>query len=78
VIVPAVELRSRPEEQMMAALKKAVARANTQLAGFEKVRKFIVASEEFTIENNQMTPTLKVKRHIVIAAYHDQLGALYR
>ena len=78
VIVPAAELRSRPEEQMMAILKKAVARANAQLAGFEKVRKFIVAIEDFTIENNQMTPTLKVKRHIVIAAYHDQLDALYR
>ena len=78
VIVPAAELRSRPEEQMMAILKKAVARANAQLAVFEKVRKFIVAIEDFTIENNQMTPTLKVKRHIVTAAYHDQLDALYR
>ncbi len=63
---------------MMTALKKAVAAANTQLAGFEKVRKFIVTNEDFAIENNQMTPTLKVKRHIVIAAYQDQLDALYR
>jgi len=78
VIVPAAELKSQPEEQMMTALKKAVATANTQLSGFEKVRKFIVAGEDFTIENNQMTPTLKVKRHIVITAYQDQLDALYR
>ena len=78
VIVPAAELRSRPEEQMTAILKNAVAKANAQLAGFEKVRKFIVAIEDFTIENNQMTPTLKVKRHIVTGAYHDQLDALYR
>ena len=78
VIVPAAELKSQPEDQMMTALKKAVAAANTQLAGFEKVRKFIVAGEDFTIENNKMTPTLKVKRHIVITAYQDQLDALYR
>ena len=46
---------------MMAILKKAVARANAQLAGFEKVRKFIVASEDFTIEkqSNDTNPKSK-------------------
>jgi len=61
-----------------AALDKAVARANAKLALPERVRKFVVASGPFTIENAQMTPTLKVRRHVVRETYADALEALYK
>ena len=60
------------------AERKAVERANAKLALPERVRKFVVASEPFTIENAQMTPTLKVRRHVVRELYAGALEALYK
>ena len=78
IIVPSEALQEQGGDAREEAVKQAVARANSQLASFERVRKFIISDEEFTIENNKMTPTLKVKRHILLSLYHDQLEALYR
>lgn len=61
-----------------AALGGAVERVNKNLSNIERVRRFIVAREPFTIENRQMTPTLKVRRHRIRAEYGDTLEALYR
>ena len=43
----------------------------------ERVRRFAVAKEVFSIENGMMTPTLKVKRHKVLETYQAQIDALY-
>jgi long-chain acyl-CoA synthetase len=69
------ELADDPD--MKKALGKAVDRINNRLANVEKVRKFTIASEPFSIENEQMTPTLKVRRHAVNSVYGDRLEALY-
>ncbi|UTW55540.1 long-chain fatty acid--CoA ligase [Kordiimonas sp. SCSIO 12610] len=60
------------------ALANAVDRINNRLANVEKVRKFTIAHEAFSIENEQMTPTLKVRRHAVNSVYGDKLEALYK
>ncbi|MBM3515233.1 MAG: long-chain fatty acid--CoA ligase [Alphaproteobacteria bacterium] len=60
-----------------AIIAKAVEHANQQLGLTEKVRKFLVAREPFTVENGQMTPTLKVRRHAIVRAYDKELEALY-
>lgn len=70
--------KSSNEEELRQALDKAVARVNARLSVTEKVRRFIIAKEPFTIENEMMTPTLKIRRHIIKKAYHDELEALYR
>jgi long-chain acyl-CoA synthetase len=59
------------------AIDKAVTRINARLSNLEKVRKYIIADEPFSIENEQMTPTLKLRRHVVGAVYGDRLEALY-
>ncbi len=59
------------------AIGKAVENANKQLSAIEKVRKFTLATEAFTVENGQMTPTLKVRRHEILRAYGSELDALY-
>ena len=58
-------------------LDEAVSRVNKRLSNLEKIRRFAVASEPFTIENEQMTPTMKIRRHVIIAAYRTILEALY-
>ena len=50
---------------------------NKNLTQIEKIKKFLVINESFTIENGLMTPTLKVKRNKVIKKYLDAIEKLY-
>ncbi|HXO03319.1 MAG TPA: long-chain fatty acid--CoA ligase [Stellaceae bacterium] len=68
-------LADNPE--MIKALGDIVGRVSATLPPIERVRRFVIAREPFTTANGQLTPTLKIKRHIVRAAYGDALDALY-
>lgn len=59
------------------ALQQAVDRVNKGLSTIEKVRKIVVAAEGFTTDNGMLTPTMKIRRHIIRKAYGEQLDALY-
>ncbi|MDC0511206.1 long-chain fatty acid--CoA ligase [Pelagibacteraceae bacterium] len=50
---------------------------NKKLTLIEKIKKFIVINEEFTIENGMLTPTLKLKRKEIVKNYKQQLENLY-
>ncbi len=50
---------------------------NKNLSIIEKIKKFILIDEEFTIENGLMTPTLKLKRKKIIEKYQQELEKLY-
>ena len=50
---------------------------NKNLTQIEKIKKFLVIDESFTIENGLMTPTLKVKRNKVIKKYLSEIEKLY-
>ncbi|MEP4379840.1 MAG: long-chain fatty acid--CoA ligase [Alphaproteobacteria bacterium] len=58
-------------------LREALERANTRLGPIEQVRRFIVANEAFTTENGLMTPSLKIRRHVIREIYGERLEALY-
>jgi len=60
------------------ALGDAVERVNGGLSLIEKVRRFTVAPKPFTIANEQLTPTMKIRRHVLKATYGERLEALYR
>ncbi len=59
------------------ALDDAVKRANAQLSVIEKMRRFVVADGPFTVENEMMTPTMKLRRHQILECYGERLEALY-
>jgi long-chain acyl-CoA synthetase len=63
--------------ELYKALGSAVTRVNQGLAPAERVRRFVIATDAFTTANGQMTPTLKIKRHAIRAAYGAALLALY-
>ena len=50
---------------------------NKTLSLVEKVKKFKLIKEEFTIENGMLTPTLKLKRKKILEKYKDDLEKLY-
>ena len=74
-------LNTRPEKQAKALTNKMIkdvtSKANAKLSAIEQIRKFILIDEEFTIENDMMTPTMKVKRFKVKSIFGDKLEELY-
>ncbi|WP_260926291.1 AMP-dependent synthetase/ligase [Novosphingobium sp. 9] len=61
-----------------AAVRSAIDRVNADLSVIEKVRQFTFADEAFSIENEEMTPSLKIRRHKLRERYGDRVDALYR
>ncbi|MBL6786313.1 MAG: AMP-binding protein, partial [Candidatus Pelagibacter bacterium] len=58
-------------------IKLLIENINKNLTLIEKIKKFILVHEEFTIENGMLTPTLKLKRKEIIKNYKQQLENLY-
>jgi long-chain acyl-CoA synthetase len=76
--VPAEDFRALAVDAGFArAIGAVVARVNRGLSPIERVRRFVIATEPFTIANGQMTPTLKIKRHVIRDVYGSALDALY-
>ncbi|AXB75254.1 long-chain fatty acid--CoA ligase [Novosphingobium sp. P6W] len=61
-----------------AAIRTAIDRVNNDLSVIEKVRQFAFADEPFSIENEEMTPSLKIRRHKVKERYGTRLDGLYK
>ena len=62
---------------LLAELQKAVDDANLAVSKAEAIRKFVVLPEDWTEEGGQITPSLKVKRSVVMARYADDVERLY-
>lgn len=60
------------------ALRAAVDRVNTGLSVTERVRRHTLADEPFTIEAGEMTPSMKIRRHVIRDRYGERLDALYK
>ena len=58
-------------------IKLIIENMNKSLTLVEKIKKFVLINEEFTIENGMLTPTLKLKRKEIIKNYKHQLENLY-
>ena len=58
-------------------IKLIIENINKSLTLIEKIKKFVLIHEEFTIENRMLTPTLKLKRKEIIKNYKQQLENLY-
>jgi len=62
---------------ILAAVDAIVASRNSELANFEQVKKYRVLDRDFTIEDNELTPTMKIRRKIVTERYKDILDSFY-
>ena len=65
------------DKDLHKAFAHVVERVNQQMSNIEKVRRFMIAPEAFTIDNAQMTPSMKIRRHKIVEIYGDQLTGLY-
>jgi long-chain acyl-CoA synthetase len=67
----------KTDPDFVRALSAAVDRVNADLSVIEKVRRFVVADEPFTVENQQLTPSIKIRRHVLKEVYGARLDGLY-
>ncbi len=63
--------------QVRAHLDRAVERANRAVSRAESIRKYAVLTTDFTVDNDYLTPSLKVKRARVIKDFADEIESLY-
>lgn len=68
----------KDDPAFVARLAEAVDRVNGELAVTERVRRFVIADAPFGLDNEMLTPSLKIRRHKIRAVYQSRLDALYR
>ena len=73
LIVPSKEFEQQKEK-----INEIINKINANLSQVEKIKKFHLISESFSIENGLLTPTMKVKRNKVIAKYKNILENFYK
>ncbi|TNE84336.1 MAG: long-chain fatty acid--CoA ligase [Deltaproteobacteria bacterium] len=63
--------------EVRAEIDKAVEATNAQFARVEHIRKYTVLPRNFTVEDGELTPTLKIKRRIIHDHFADEIEAMY-
>ena len=76
-LVSLIVLSSEYKNISKEKIQQEVEKININLTRIEKIKKFIIIKDQFTIENNMMTPTLKIKRYKVIKKYKIELEKLF-
>ncbi len=63
--------------EIVAMYDRQLARVNASLPGFEQVKRCVVLDHDFTLEEGELTPTMKVRRRVVSEKYRAQIDAMY-
>ena len=58
-------------------IKKEISQYTSDFSDFEQVRQFHLIDREFTAETDEMTPTLKLKRNVIMKNFADQINQIY-
>lgn len=82
IVVPAEGLRSKLGDaavraEFEAEMTSVLKRVNDNVADYEQLRMIVVAKEPWSIENGQLTPTLKIKRNRIEAAVEANIERWY-
>jgi len=65
------------DTDVLTSIDAGVQRANRAVSRAESIRKFTLLSSDFTVANGYLTPSLKVKRSLVLVDFDDAVEALY-
>jgi long-chain acyl-CoA synthetase len=66
------------KEELKAIIDAEIRKANEELEEYEAIRKYVVTNRRFTEQTGEMTPTLKVKRSVVMKNFEDVIKGMYR
>jgi len=59
-------------------VREIIHRTNKELAPFEAVRDFLILDRDFTVAGEELTPTLKPRRQVIVERYKDLIEDMYR
>ena len=65
------------EQAVIDLIQKEVDERQKHISNYEKIRKFSLLPEAFTIESGLLTPTMKIKRKLVMEEFADLIEAMY-
>ena len=77
LVVLSPEARKLPKEEVAQSLEDTAKEVNAGLEKHERMKKIVVMNEEWTVDNNLLTPTLKVKRNVLEKQYEAQYQKWY-
>jgi long-chain acyl-CoA synthetase len=72
--VAAVEQAGKPAESIV---RDAVKQINRTVEAHEQIRKFKILPREFTIDEGEITPTMKVRKGVILAKYEAEIAEMY-
>ena len=78
IIIPNETLLSDDDNFLKENLQTILNNVNKNLSQTKKIRKFISSNEVFSTDNGQLTPTLKIRRHVIVNRYKDEINNLYK
>ena len=65
------------KKEVIDLIQGEIDKKNKELARIENIRKFTILDKEFSQADEEVTPTLKIKRHVVTRRYYDRVEAMY-
>ena len=66
------------DEKIRELIQQEVDKANKTLSPWERVKKFVLLEKQLTIDSGELTPTMKVKRPVVLEKFKEEIEELYK
>lgn len=66
------------DPQIIAVIKDRMAKINEHLSDYEQIRNFRILTREFSQDRDELTPTLKLRRHVISSHYEKEIEEMYR
>ena len=66
------------KDEIRDLIRKEIDAINNNLASYETVKDFVIAPAPFSIESGELTPSLKIKRKVVIEKFRQEIEKLYQ
>ena len=65
------------KENVIEIIRREIDKVNVKLMAYERIKEFRILEEPFTIEKDELTPTLKIRRKIIEAKYKKVIDGIY-
>jgi long-chain acyl-CoA synthetase len=77
VTLDPAQAQGRSADELHSVVQSAVDRVNADRSGYEQIKRFTVLAREFSLEHDEVTPTLKLRRKVILDHFGPEVDALY-
>jgi long-chain acyl-CoA synthetase len=65
------------DQRVVSLIEREVEAVNKTLSRYEQIKKFWILNQEWSVESGELTPSLKIKRRIILDKWKEAVGKLY-